>query len=278
MREHFASAALFSARFRNDFIRLLRCLQSLEKAAFMTVEVRYDLTRSLEAAWRRLAEAGTWWTGAERVAIAAETRQAVHCELCRARRQAVSAAMVSGRHDNAVALPPAAIEAIHRIRTDSGRLGASWYQSLIAAGLSEERYVELLSVVAIVVAADTFRRAAGLPRLSFPSAKPGEPSYRRPHGAKPGLAWMPTLAPEDRTADDPDLYRDHPGPRERGGGNVHRALSLVPEAMIHWWDMFETMYLPAPAMRDFAHEYRAISHAQIEMLAARVAALNQCVY
>ena len=48
--------------------------------------------------------------------------------------------------------------------------------------------------------------------------------------------------------------------------------------MIHWWDMFETMYLPAPAMRDFSREYRAISHAQIELLAARIAALNQCVY
>lgn len=244
----------------------------------MNLEVRSDLTESLQLAWRKLGEAGTWWTGAERVAIAAETRQAVHCALCRARRQAASAAMVSGQHDNAVALPPAAIEAIHRMRTDSGRLGASWYRSLPAAGLSEERYVELLSVVAIVVAIDTFRRAANLPPLSLPSVKPGEPSRRRPRGVKPGLAWMPTLAPEDRTADDPDLYREHPGPRERGGGNVHRALSLVPESMIHWWDMFETMYLPASAMRDFAREYRAISHAQIEMLAARVSALNQCVY
>jgi hypothetical protein len=89
---------------------------------------------------------------------------------------------------------------------------------------------------------------------------------------------MPTLAPDDRTADEPDLYRDLPGPRERVGGNVQRALSLVPDSMIHWWDLFETMYLPGPAMRDFDREYRAISHAQIEMLAARVAALNQCLY
>lgn len=244
----------------------------------MKLEVRSDLAESQQLAWRKLGEAGTWWTGAERVAIAAETRQAVHCALCRARRQAASAAMVSGQHDNAVVLPPAAIEAIHRMRTDSGRLGASWYRSLLTAGLSEERYVELLSVVAVVVAIDTFRRAAALPTLSLPSVKPGEPSRRRPRGAKPGLAWMPTLAPEDRTANDPDLYHEHPGPRERGGGNVHRALSLVPESMIHWWDMFETMYLPGPAMRDFAREYRAISHAQIEMLAARVSALNQCVY
>lgn len=244
----------------------------------MKPKIRSELARSLDVAWQRVGEAGTWWTDAERVAIAAETRQAVHCDLCRVRKHAVSAAMVSGKHDNAVDLPLAAIEAIHRIRTDSGRLGQGWYRSLIASGLSQERYVELLSVVSVVVATDTFHRAAGLPALPLPNAKPGQPSRLRPRGVRPGLAWMATLAPEDRTVDDPDLYRDHPGPRERGGGNVHRALSLVPRSMIHWWDLFETMYLPAPAMRDFSRQYRAISHAQIEMLAARVAALNQCVY
>ncbi|MBN9086729.1 MAG: hypothetical protein J0J01_07465 [Reyranella sp.] len=241
-------------------------------------QIRPDLARALDTAWHNIGGAGTWWTGEERIAIAAETRQAIHCELCRARKHAVSPAMVSGRHDNAVDLPPPVVEAIHRIRTDSGRLGAGWYRSLVAAGLSDEQYVELLSVVAVAIATDTFRRAVGLSPLSLPRARPGKPPRRRPQGVKPGLAWMPTLAPEDRTAEDPDLYREHPGPRERGGGNVHRALSLVPNAMIHWWDMFEIMYLPAPAMRDFGHEYRAISHAQMEMLAARVAALNQCVY
>lgn len=241
-------------------------------------KVRADLSRALDVAWGRIGAPGTWWSAEERIAIAAETRQAIHCELCRARLNVASAAMVRGQHDNAVLLPPPAIEAIHRIRTDPGRLGHAWYRSVIDAGLSEECYVELVSVIAVVVATDTFRRAAGLPLRSLPRATPGEPSRRRPRGAKPGFAWMPTLAPEDRTGDDPDLYREHPGPRERGGGNVHWALSLVPDAMIHWWDMFEAMYLPALAMRDFAREYRAVSHAQIEMVAARVAALNRCVY
>lgn len=244
----------------------------------MTPNVRRDLSDAIQGAWSRLGEPGTWWTGAQRLAIAAETRHAPNCGLCVARKQAVSAAMIAGQHDRAVCLPDAAIEAIHRIRTDSGRLGFGWYQSVIGTELTEEHYVELLSVLVTVVAVDTFHRTAGLPLPALPLVKAGEPTRRRPAGARSGLAWMPTLAPEDRTADDPDLYLDHPGPRQRGGGNVHRALSLVPSSMIDWWNMFETMYLPAPAMRDFSREYRAISHAQIEMLAARVAALNQCVY
>src|SRR5918996_2467713 len=169
----------------------------------MDAKFRSDLSQALDTAWSLIGEPGTWWTGEERVAIAAEARQAPRCALCRVRREATSAAMASGEHDSAVDLPPSAIEAIHRIRTDPGRLGPNWYQSLLTGGLSDERYVELLAVIAIVVAVDTFRRAAGLPMLSLPNPKPGEPSCRRPHGARPGLAWMPTLAPEDRAADDP---------------------------------------------------------------------------
>jgi hypothetical protein len=242
------------------------------------IEVRRDLAEALSRAWSQIGRCGTWWTGAERLEIASETRRAATCALCTARRAALSPAAVAGIHDTCTALPPTAAEAIHRIRTDSGRLGAAWYEFLLADGLSDAHYVELLSVVAIVVAVDTFRAASGLPMLPLPVPAAGEPARRRPCGAKPGLAWMPTLSPEDRSPEDPDLYRENPGPRERGGGNVHRALSLVPQSMIQWWDMFETMYLPAPAMRDFSREYRAISHAQIEFLAARVAALNQCVY
>jgi hypothetical protein len=242
------------------------------------IEVRMDMAKALAEAWSQIGHCGTWWTGAERVDIAAETRRAATCAFCSARRAALSPATVSGAHDAYSSLPPASVEAIHRIRTDSGRLGAGWYERLLADGLSDAYYVELLSIVAIVVAVDTFRAAVGLPLLPLSASAAGEPARRRPVGAKPGLAWMPTLAPEDRAPEDPDLYRENPGPRERGGGNVHRALSLVPRSMIHWWVMFETMYLPAPAMRDFSREYRAISHAQIEFLAARVAALNQCVY
>jgi hypothetical protein len=42
--------------------------------------------------------------------------------------------------------------------------------------------------------------------------------------------------------------------------------------------MANTLYLRGDQMRDFGTEYRAISHAQIEMIAGRVSALNQCLY
>jgi len=242
------------------------------------MQIRADMADAQRLAWEQLAQPGSWWDGAGRVAIAAEARHARSCDLCAARRAALSPAMVAGRHDSLGALAPAEVEAVHRIVTDSGRLGETWYRGLLREGLTEERYVELVSVVAVTTAIDTFRFAAGLDPWDLPQPVPGQPTRRRPSGAKPGLAWMATLAPEDRTTGDPDLYRDLPGPRARPGANIQRALSLVPDAMMHWWDMFEPMYMTSAQMRDFAREPRAVSHAQMEMLAARVAALNRCEY
>lgn len=215
-----------------------------------------------------------WWTGRERVKIARETRAARTCALCRTRKAALSPHGVAGAHEAATDLAAPAIEAIHRIVADPGRLSEAWYRRTTSSTLTDEAYVELLAVVSITTAVDTFDRACGTGLRKLPAVLPGEPSRRRPRGAKPGLGWMAMLAPEDVMPDDPPLYSS----AGRVGGNVHRALSLVPEAMMQFWDLFEAMYLPQDAMRDFGREYRAINHAQIEMLAARVAVKNQCIY
>jgi hypothetical protein len=195
--------------------------------------------------------------------------------LCKARATALSPASVTGAHHTGpTILSDAAIEAIHRVRTDPGRISEGWFLTLLAAGLSEEAYAELVSVVAVVTAVDTFHRGVGLLPPALPDAVAGAPHRRRPIGVRPGTGFLPTLAPEDRAVDDPDLYRSG----ERYGANIHRALSLVPDSMIHWWDLMEALYQSSGQMRDFAHQYRAISHAQIEMVAARVAANNACEY
>jgi hypothetical protein len=244
----------------------------------ITVPVRADIMNAQSYAWAKIGAAGTLWTGAERVAIAAEARHALTCPLCANRRQVLSPSTVGGDHATLDELPASAIEAIHRIRTDSGRIGENWVRGLVSDGLDQERYVELISVVVAVVAIDTFRFAVGLDPLPLPSVRSDQPSRRRPAGAKDNLAWVSTVAPEDVGPVDPDLYHTRPGVLRRSGANIQRALSLVPDAMMHWWDMFETLYMPGPWMRDFTREYREVSHAQMEMLAARVSALNQCTY
>src|SRR6185312_15184043 len=131
-------------------------------------------------AWETIETPGTWWTGAERVAIAAETRHALTCPLCAARQEALSPALVSGNHASLGALAVAAVEAIHRIRTDPGRIGAGWYRRVLQQGLDADRYAELVSVAAVTVAIDTFRHGLGIDALPLPAPQSGAPRRRRP--------------------------------------------------------------------------------------------------
>jgi hypothetical protein len=235
--------------------------------------IRADLAAAHARAWERIARPGTWWDGAARVAIAAETRQAPLGALCRRRNEALSPLAVEGAHDSLGQLPEPAVEVVHRVRTDPGRLGEGWYRNVIARGLSEEEYVEIVSVVAHIVAVDTMARGLALDPVPLPDPQPGLPTRRRPLGARPGDAWVPWLEPADASDDEAAIY-----PSDRPPANIMKAMSLVPDEVRSFFDLVSHQYLPGEVMRDFAHEYRAISHAQIELLAARVSALNRCLY
>lgn len=237
------------------------------------VHVREDLAAAHMRAWRRIAEPGTWWTGDERVAIAAETRQVASCRLCHERKAALSPEAVSGLHDGLGALPGPAIDAIHRIRSDPGRLTRTWLTRVLAAGLTVEQYVEIVDVVAEVVAIDTFAHGIGIALTDLPDPVAGPPMRRRPKGAKPGGAWVPWLELEDASPEEAAMY-----PAGRPPANIYKAMSLVPAAVHGFFDLAAHQYLPGAAMRDFSREYRAISHAQIELLAGRVSAINRCLY
>jgi len=234
--------------------------------------IRDDLAAAHARTWTRLARPGTWWDGAARVAIVAETRQASLCALCRRRKEALSSFAIKGTHDSLGQLPEIAVEVVHRILTDPARLSERWYHGVIAGELTEAQYVEIVSVVAHTVAIDTMARGLGLDVPPLPHPEPGSPSRYRPAGAKPGGAWVPWVAPADVSEGEAGLY-----PSDRPPANIMKAMSLVPDEVRSFFDLVTHQYLPAEVMRDFAHEYRAISHSQIELLAARVSALNRCL-
>jgi hypothetical protein len=235
--------------------------------------IRDDLAAAHARAWARIARPGTWWDGAERVAIAAEARLAPSCKLCRRRKEALSSLSIEGTHDSLGQLPEIVVEVAHRVRTDPGRLGERWYQGVIACGLTPEQYVEIVSVAAQTVAIDTMARGLGIDALPLPTPEPGSPSRYRPEAARQGGAWVPWVEPDDAGEAEAGIY-----PSDRPPANIMKALSLVPEEVRSFFDLVTHQYLPGEVMRDFSREYRAISHAQIELLAARVSALNRCLY
>jgi len=236
------------------------------------IPIREGLARECARAWERLASPGTWWTGAQRLAIASEARHAQDCALCKRRQDALSPYAVNGEHDSLGTLAPAMVEIVHRIVTDAGRLTRKWLHSMLEGGVTEEEYIETVGVIAVITALDTFDLSLGLPQCALPPPRPGAPMRHRPSGAKRDIAWVSTIEPGAFGPADPDPYKVH------GNKNIHRALSLVPQEVFNFFDLDVELYLKDHEIRDFTREYRALSHAQIELLAGRVSALNGCYY
>ena len=235
--------------------------------------VREDLAIGHRRAWERLALPGTWWTGRERVAIAAETRAASTCTFCQKRREALSPFSVQGDHDESTRdiLPAAAIDAVHRIVTDPGRLTEDWVSGLASEGVPITHYVELISVVASVRSVDGFHRAMGIALEPLPEPLSGEPSRGRPQAAAPGEAWVPMLPSRRPSGDEADLWNNTTA-------NVIRALSLVPDAVRWLKELSAAQYMDDEAITDFARGRGPLSRVQTELVARQVSAHNECFY
>jgi alkylhydroperoxidase family enzyme len=238
--------------------------------------IRDDLALAHRQAWIHVAKAGSWLTGAERVAVADETRRARSCALCSERKAALSPFSVKGDHEHGGVLSQALVDAVHRVVTDAGRLSSTWYHSLLEDGLSPESYVEALGVVVLVVSVDEFHHAMGMPPEPLPAPLPGEPSGYRPQGAEveEDAAWVPVLSPKRMGPSEADLFAGMPAGQ---APNVVRALSLVPNEVRAWRELAGAQYLSPQQMQDFDSP-RAIDRAQIELVAGRVSALNECFY
>ncbi len=234
------------------------------------VVVRDDLRIAHAHAWERLGRPGTWWTGAERVAIAREVRAAWRCSLCRERKAALSPNTVPGPHARASTLPDEIVDAVHRLTTDPGRLSRDWFDRVRAVA-SDGHYVELLGVVVTVVSIDSFCHGIGVPLHALPEPVAGEPSCYRPTQARNEGAWVPMIPAADARGLEQGLFGDS------RTANVVRALSLVPDEVRQLRELSAAQYLSELQMMDFAVG-RSLSRAQMELIAGRVSALRECFY
>ena len=234
--------------------------------------VRDDLALAHDSAWTAIAAPGTWLTGVERVAAAAEVRHAPKCAHCAAIKAALSPIAVNGAHAGTGALNAGETELIHRVVGDPGRLSEKWSQSILAQGVDEGRYVEITGLIAMVMIMDSFSRALGAPLRQLPTPQAGDPTRHRPAGAKKQAAWLPLVEPQDATEADGPMY---PSPK---AGYIYRGLSSVPQSLRDYWALANTHYLPGQFVYQFDSSIRAIARPQIEIVAARVSALHQCVY
>jgi hypothetical protein len=195
------------------------------------------IVTALRTDWERLASPGTWFTGADRVKIAAEVR-----------RSRVGGAPT---HE----LPAPTLEALRKIACAPATIRRDWVEGLAAAGLAEAGYVETIGVVARIVAVDAFHRGIGAVPEPLPASLPGDPTGIVDPAARPSKGYV-------------SMAR---------GTSSWWAISLVPDAFAGMEDFHNTLYLsPAEMMSD--ESPRLLTRTQIELVAARTSAINECFY
>ena len=211
------------------------------------------------------ARPGTWLSGEERTAIARHARVA--------RCQAGIQEAVDDLDEENV-LPAALLEVITQIAVAPKDLERSFFETSKSADVSDVEYVETVGIVSRLVNLDVFARGLGVPMRTLRESVEGEPSLERPATAIDEGAWVPSIPSDARGGEvGNDLY---------GGGMqpfVYRALSLVPSEAERIMVGGATQYLPIDKFFDFSYSHHAaLSRAQLEIVAGRVSALNQCFY
>lgn len=223
---------------------------------------------AVQRAQQALVSPGDWLTGAQRRAAWAEARDARTNQLDVARRTAISPMAIDGAHVEGDDLPAAAVEVVHRVASDPGRLTRAWADTMMAAlhddplfgdeATGDVIYTELVGIAAIAAVVDTFAFATTSAEPSIGDAVAGDPAGVRPDGVGDIGAWV------DQTLADP-------------GANVSRSLSLVPQTDDPWRGLVDGLYSRGAEFGNLAWD-RALSRPQVELVAARTTAELECFY
>jgi hypothetical protein len=228
-----------------------------------TLSVPETLTSIHEAALAGFVRPGSHFDGATRRAIVEESRAARDCTYCEERAAALSPASASGEHTSVTDIPANLVEAVHRLTTDSGRLTRAWFESVLESGVGAEQYVEASGLIGTSTIADTFATAIeGAPR-----------KLAAPDGGTPSGESNDQLADVGAYVGVMDYDYPHPRFEGRPAPNICRALAMVPSAMDEFWELFTPHYSPMSAKAE--HEF---GRSQIEFVASRTSALNECFY
>ena len=157
---------------------------------------------------------------------------------------------------------------------DPGRLSRRWADEVKADGTSDAHLVELVSVVCTAMLIDGFARAIGADAPPLPQPVAGEPSRRRPAEAIDEGYFVPTIPYAIGSRPELGLYEPN-----AFVPNVGRGLSLVPAAVRSARDLMLAHYMKyEQVVTDWEPRDRPITRSQMELVASRTSAKNDCFY
>ena len=234
---------------------------------------KYVIKEEIETVHNRhflnFSSAGTWGNSEQRIAIASCAREA-----------AMSAGLLEETpgtlvKESNLKLSKVAKLVVEKLAVSPKDVLRDFFNEAINAGLSEEEYVEIVGIVSRVVDMDIFARGINHPLIALPQPGVGSPSKARPETAKLELAWVSTIPnfPEGGLPAKQLFGEKPPKPY------IVRGLSLVPDEVKRHMELEKAQYQPLGNIMNFdLRHHKGLSRAQVEVVAGKVSALNECFY
>lgn len=236
--------------------------------AELPVTVPEPIVNAHERELASFSAPGCWLSGEERWAVVRYARQ------CREEAGLQPLVADAAAPDPGELLPAAMLALVKLIALEPKELSSDDYTGALANGLSDGEYVEVVGLVARSVNLDIFARGLGASPTALKAVEDGEPVYESPVSAVREGGWVPTVpfGPEGGEAAI-ELYGKGMMPF------IYRALSLVPSEASLVLANGNVQYLGMGDFGDYSYSpFPPLSRAQVELLAGRVSAFNECFY
>ena len=218
--------------------------------------VRAELDVAHDRWLDHVAAAGTWWSGAERVAFVAALWDALN-------HPATFAPWDGPPTLAGSPLPDVAFAMAHRLGRGAGTTTRAWYERTVAElPGGAPAFVELAALAAAGCAVATFGPALGLARPALRSPRPGEPSRVAPELVDATMNWVPVTPPADQRPP------------------VVQAFSAVPAEYDEVWALAAAQYMPLEDMvrPDWQRPGSPLQRRHLELVAARLSLVRECFY
>lgn len=211
-----------------------------------------EIINSFQIIWEYLGQPGAWWTGPQRIEIAEEVRRSAPRPLWD--RAPLLADLPDTLNGELTLFEQAVVE---RVTVDPSSIDQATYDQIVER-IGEDKYAELASIVTQIVPIDHLHDALDIEREKLPLAAEGNIGMQRPIGLVNGVGFLPTL-PTD------------------GLPHVAVSLGLALADNARRMLLVRAMY-SGKSFGDMIWTHRSLSRPQVELVAARTSALNECFY
>lgn len=214
--------------------------------------VSSEIIESFQIVWDNLGKPGSWWSGHQRIEIAEEIRDSSPPSIA---ERIVDFSSYS--NEAASGITPFVRAVARKVAYESSSINKDIFDQIVAV-IGEDQYAEIAAIASQLIPIYHLADVLGYDREQLPNAEPGDPSGEKPDALINGVGFLPTLP-------------------TNGIPHVAVSLSLAQADNARRMLLVRAMY----SGKDFGEmiwTHRNLSRPQIELVAARTSAINECFY